>query len=62
MNNLDEWVCCMICNEPDEEGIKILGQFICKSCETDILKTDVEDERYAYFVVQMRSLLCGSGA
>lgn len=62
MDNLRENGCCVICNKPNEEGITILEQFICNFCEKEMLTTDVEDERYGYFVVQLRSLLCGSEA
>lgn len=62
MENLKENACCVICEKSNEEGIIILEQFICNSCEKEILITDVEDDRYGYFVVQLRALLCGSEA
>lgn len=60
MDNIKEKDCCVICDNSNEEGIVILEQFICNSCEKEMLTTDVEDEKYGYFVVQLRALLCGS--
>jgi hypothetical protein len=47
---------CMVCGQAKEEGIQIVSAFICHACETEIVKTEVEDARYAYFVKRMRQL------
>ncbi|MDR6227139.1 sigma factor G inhibitor Gin [Desmospora profundinema] len=49
-------ISCVVCQEEQTEGITILEAFICKDCERDIVKTEVEDMRYPHYVVQMRQL------
>ena len=45
---------CLICERTRSEGIHICGQFICHECETEMVHTDVLDEKYSYFVMQMK--------
>jgi hypothetical protein len=52
----DENKTCMVCGESKEEGITIVTQFLCSSCESEIVQTKVEDERYPFFVQQLKSL------
>jgi hypothetical protein len=47
---------CIVCGEPKEEGITIVSEFICTSCESEMVHTKVEDERYPFFVRQMKRL------
>lgn len=47
---------CIICGELKETGITVVTQFICDSCESAIVKTRVEDERYRVFVQRMKRL------
>jgi len=47
---------CIVCGEPKDEGITIVTEFICNSCESTIVQTNVEDEKYPFFVKQMRQL------
>jgi hypothetical protein len=47
---------CIICNVPKERGITVCGQFICEACEQEIVHTDVNDERYVYFVNCMKQI------
>jgi len=47
---------CFVCCEEKEFGIRILHQFLCAQCEREIVKTDVEDERYAYYVDRMKQI------
>jgi hypothetical protein len=47
---------CMICGEPKDEGIVIVSEFICHSCESEMVRTEVEDEKYPFFVRQMKQL------
>ncbi|SEC36684.1 sigma factor G inhibitor Gin [Paenibacillus sp. GP183] len=50
---------CMICGQNQENGIFILSGFLCDDCEMEMVETDAQDERYRYFVQQMKSqLLC----
>lgn len=47
---------CIVCGEPKEEGITIVTEFICTSCESEMVHTKVEDERYPFFVRRMKQL------
>ena len=47
---------CMICLQERDEGIRICEEFICLSCEREMVSTDVKDERYPFFVHQMRQI------
>lgn len=47
---------CIVCGESKLEGITIVTQFICMSCESDIVRTNAEDERYSFFVHRLRKL------
>ncbi|MCR8846672.1 sigma factor G inhibitor Gin [Paenibacillus sp. SC116] len=48
--------CCMICGEMKSEGIVVVHQFICSSCEQEIVRTDVKDAKYPIFIDRMRKL------
>lgn len=47
---------CIVCNEPKAEGITIVTEFICTSCETEMVHTKVEDEKYPFFVHKMKQV------
>lgn len=47
---------CIVCGEEKDEGITIVTQFICHSCESTIVQTKVEDEKYPFFVRRMKQL------
>lgn len=47
---------CAICELQREEGIRIASSFICSTCEYEMVKTDVLDEKYPYFITQMRHI------
>ena len=48
---------CIVCGEPKDEGITIVTEFICTSCESEMVHTNVEDERYPFFVRQLKRLM-----
>jgi hypothetical protein len=48
--------CCMICGDFRMDGIWILSEFICDYCESEIVQTDVLDDKYPFFIYQMRQL------
>ena len=54
--NREETRTCMVCGQPKEDGIRIVNEFICSSCESEMVNTKVEDERYPFFVRQLRQL------
>ncbi len=47
---------CIICDESkaDGEGIRIISGFICCNCEEEMVRTDVKDAKYPFFIKQMR--------
>ncbi|WP_274365819.1 sigma factor G inhibitor Gin [Paenibacillus thermotolerans] len=47
---------CIICEQDRLEGITICEQFICSECETEIVKTDVRDAKYPFFISQMKRI------
>lgn len=47
---------CIICGQSKQEGIFIISEFICQSCEEEMVRTDVRDEKYPFFIHQMRQI------
>ncbi|UFJ40514.1 sigma factor G inhibitor Gin [Brevibacillus humidisoli] len=47
---------CIVCGEERAVGIAIWQQFICYPCEQEMVKTDVMDEKYPFFIKQMRQI------
>ncbi|EFM10958.1 Sigma-G inhibitor, Gin [Paenibacillus curdlanolyticus YK9] len=49
---------CIICGEfkREEEGIHIVTEFICEDCEVDMVATDVNDDRYPFYIHQMKQI------
>lgn len=54
MNTTEQ--CCTICGESSSAGLHIVRSFICSSCEQEIVKIDVKDERYPFFVSRMKTI------
>lgn len=51
-----ERIACMICDQHQVEGIHICNEFICVSCEREIVHTDVRDARYPFFIHRMKQM------
>lgn len=47
---------CLICEEKKETGIHICNQFICESCEQEMVHTDTGDASYSHYLRKLRSL------
>ncbi|BCJ87442.1 sigma factor G inhibitor Gin [Effusibacillus dendaii] len=47
---------CIVCSKPSAEGIRIWNQFVCVSCERDIVKTEVEDAKYNFYIERMKKI------
>lgn len=47
---------CIICGKQQQEGIMIYSTFLCMACETEIVKTDVMDAKYPYFIDRMKQI------
>lgn len=37
---------CIFCDQIDVEGIRLRGKFICKACEEELLKIQVDEPAY----------------
>lgn len=48
--------CCIICGQLKDTGIHIVTEFICEACEFEIVRTDVKDEKYPFFVHQLKQI------
>ncbi|MET3291283.1 sigma factor G inhibitor Gin [Brevibacillus fluminis] len=47
---------CIVCGEARSAGIAICDQFICQACEQEMVKTDVDDAKYPFFIRQMKQI------
>ncbi|GBF78361.1 hypothetical protein PA598K_06992 [Paenibacillus sp. 598K] len=47
---------CIVCGLEKTEGIHIVTQFICDSCEREMVRTDVKDEKYPFYIHQLKQL------
>lgn len=45
---------CIICSRLKAEGIRIYKAFICIDCEAEMVKSDVRDAKYPFFVHRMK--------
>ncbi|MBD0384520.1 sigma factor G inhibitor Gin [Paenibacillus sedimenti] len=48
---------CMICEQQRIGGIRIITAFICDECSSEMVRTDVRDHKYPFFVKQMKKVL-----
>ncbi|MFD0591076.1 sigma factor G inhibitor Gin [Paenibacillus sp. GCM10027627] len=55
---------CIICGQlkPGSEGIRIVTGFICAPCEREMIQTDVKDEKYPFFIHQMKQFFMEKNA
>jgi len=47
---------CIICGRSEQQGIFICERLICDQCEKEMIATDVKEEKYHYFVDQMKKI------
>jgi hypothetical protein len=47
---------CIVCKHSKSEGIRIWEQFVCVECERDIVTTEVEDEKYSFYIERMKKI------
>ncbi|WCK54609.1 sigma factor G inhibitor Gin [Aneurinibacillus sp. Ricciae_BoGa-3] len=47
---------CIVCGRKDREGIFIFTAFVCRSCEQEMVTTEVNEDKYLYFIKQMRQI------
>jgi len=55
---------CIICGEDkaEGEGIRIVSGFICETCESEMVRTDVKDAKYPFFIHQMKQIFIEKNA
>ncbi|WP_139990478.1 sigma factor G inhibitor Gin, partial [Paenibacillus paridis] len=46
----------------DGQGIRIVSGFICETCEEEMVRTDVKDAKYPFFIHQMKQIFLGENA
>lgn len=54
-----EWVereACLICETDQVEGIRVCEKWICLVCEMEMVKTDVRDPKYPFFIHQLKQI------
>lgn len=49
---------CIICDQQklEGQGIRIISGFICETCEAEMVRTDVLDAKYPFFIHQMKQI------
>lgn len=47
---------CIICGQTGRNGITVINEFICDECETEMVRTDVHDAKYPFFIHQMKQI------
>lgn len=47
---------CVICEEHKEKGIYLYFRFICSECENEMVSTETDDEKYKYYLDQLRKV------
>lgn len=47
---------CIVCGNEETQGIFIFDSFVCQRCEQEIVTTDASEDKYRFFIRQMRSI------
>ena len=47
---------CIVCGHEKQQGIRIIDGFICDTCETELVRTDVQDAKYPFFIHQLKRI------
>lgn len=47
---------CSVCELEQRKGIHILKLFVCESCEREIVRSEVDDEFYKYYLKKIREI------
>ncbi|BBH23374.1 hypothetical protein Back11_47190 [Paenibacillus baekrokdamisoli] len=47
---------CIICGHDKVEGIHIVNEFICEACELEMVRTEVQDAKYPFFIHQLKRI------
>jgi hypothetical protein len=47
---------CIVCGREEKLGIFIFDSFVCQRCEQEIVATDTAEDKYHFFIRQMRQI------
>ncbi|CAH1222735.1 hypothetical protein PAECIP111893_04893 [Paenibacillus plantiphilus] len=47
---------CIICGDEKQEGLRIIDGFICETCELEMVRTEVQDAKYPFFIHQLKRI------
>jgi hypothetical protein len=47
---------CIICGRGRQEGLHIVEEFICNDCEREMVRTEVWDAKYPFFIHRMKQM------
>jgi len=47
---------CILCGNMRIQGYKVLEQWVCDQCESDLLDTDVEHPYYQYYMESVKNM------
>ncbi|MCS1352353.1 sigma factor G inhibitor Gin [Mechercharimyces sp. CAU 1602] len=56
MSHLGETSYCIICDQRRDDGLLVLDEFICEACERELVQTAVTDQKYSYYVQQLKKI------
>ncbi|WP_041718844.1 sigma factor G inhibitor Gin [Alkaliphilus oremlandii] len=57
---MEEGLSCCFCNKIDDEGIILLNQYICRSCELEITHAGSNELRYEIIKKNLKSIWKGA--
>ncbi|KXZ40640.1 Inhibitor of sigma-G Gin [Alkalithermobacter thermoalcaliphilus JW-YL-7 = DSM 7308] len=47
---------CYMCNEEKSGGIEVLGNYICRRCEEEMIRQDLDELKMEYYKNNIKSL------
>lgn len=47
---------CIICGKEAVEGLFIYESFVCHTCEREMVRTNVDDEKYGLFIRKLKKI------
>lgn len=47
---------CIVCGQAKTNGLCIIDEFICDTCENEMVRTNVQDAKYPFFIHQLKRL------
>lgn len=47
---------CIICGHEKQDGLRIIDGFICETCELEMVRTEVQDAKYPFFIHQLKRI------